>query len=134
SFEVGQGEVHCLAGENGCGKSTIIKVISGAYQPELGAEMELFGERYDRITPAIARAAGIAVIWQDLALFNEMSVAENIAFDAVLGNRPRLVSGRKMREDARRALDLLGVQLDLEARLGSLPIAARQLVAIARAL
>ncbi|MEZ5797996.1 MAG: sugar ABC transporter ATP-binding protein [Paracoccaceae bacterium] len=134
AFSVGEGEVHCLAGENGCGKSTIIKIITGVYQPEPGAEMELFGRRYDRITPTLARQAGIAVIWQDLALFNEMTVAENIAFETLLGNRPRAVSHARLQEVARAALARLEVSLDLEARLGSLPIAQRQVVAIARAL
>lgn len=133
-FTVGAGEVHCLAGENGCGKSTLIKIITGVYQPEPGAGMQVFGRDYDRITPTLARQAGIAVIWQDLALFNEMTVAENIAFETLLGNRPRAVSYARLRAVAQAALARLEVQIDLEARLGTLPIAQRQIVAIARAL
>lgn len=133
-FEVGQGEVHCLAGENGCGKSTLIKIITGVYQPEPGAEMELFGERLAAITPNLARQMGIAVIWQDLALFPEMTVAENIAFETLLGNRPRFVDYAALRARAEAALARLEVSLDLDARLGTLPIAQRQVVAIARAL
>ena len=133
-FTVGAGEVHCLAGENGCGKSTLIKIITGVYQPEPGAGMQVFGRDYDRITPTLARQAGIAVIWQDLALFNEMTVAENIAFETLLGNRPRTVSYARLRAVAQAALARLEVQIDLEARLGTLPIAQRQIVAIARAL
>ena len=76
AFTVGAGEVHCLAGENGCGKSTLIKIITGVYQPEPGAQMQLFGQDYAQITPTLARKAGIAVIWQDLALFAEMSESE----------------------------------------------------------
>lgn len=134
AFTVGAGEVHCLAGENGCGKSTLIKIITGVYQPEPGAQMQLFGQDYAQITPTLARKAGIAVIWQDLALFAEMTVAENIAFEQMLGNRPRPVSYTRLREQARAALALLDIDLDLDARLGSLPIAQRQIVAIARAL
>lgn len=134
AFEVGQGEVHCLAGENGCGKSTLIKIITGVYQPEPGAEMALFGEALGTITPNLARQKGIAVIWQDLALFPEMTVAENIAFETMLGNRPRLVDYRALRAKAEAALARLEVSLDLDARLGTLPIAQRQVVAIARAL
>lgn len=134
AFEVGQGEVHCLAGENGCGKSTLIKIITGVYQPEAGAEMELFGERLSAITPNVARQMGIAVIWQDLALFPEMTVAENIAFETMLGNRPRFVDYGALRARAEAALARLEVSLDLDARLGTLPIAQRQVVAIARAL
>lgn len=134
SFEVGCGEVHCLAGENGSGKSTLIKIIAGAYQPEVGAEMDYFGEPVAAVTPNTARNHGIAVIWQDLALFGEMTVAENIAFETLVGGRPRLVSYKTITSKAREALTKLGVELDLEARLNTLPIAQRQLVAIARAL
>ncbi len=134
SFTVGAGEVHCLAGENGCGKSTLIKIITGVYQPEPGAGMEIFGQAYAQISPTQARRAGIAVIWQDLALFAEMTVAENIAFETMLGNRPRAVSYARLHQVAAAALARLDVEIDLDARLGSLPIAQRQIVAIARAL
>lgn len=134
AFEVAPGEVHCLAGENGCGKSTLIKIITGVYQPESGAEIAWFGAPQARVTPEDARRAGIAVIWQDLALFPEMTVAENIAFETLLGAAPRLVRHGALRRTALAALDRLGVELPIEARLRELPIAARQLVAIARAL
>jgi simple sugar transport system ATP-binding protein len=134
SFEVGRGEVHCLAGENGCGKSTLIKIITGVYQPEPGAEMAYFGKPETSVTPSSARSHGIAVIWQDLALFGEMTVAENIAFETMLGGRPRLVNYRNLTDMAKIALAKLGVDLDLDARLNTLPIAQRQIVAIARAL
>lgn len=133
-FTVGPGEVHCLAGENGSGKSTLIKIITGVYQPEPGARMEIFGQDFAQITPTVARKAGIAVIWQDLALFAEMTVAENIAFETLLGNRPRAVSYARLHQVATAALHRLDVGLDLDARLGDLPIAQRQIVAIARAL
>jgi simple sugar transport system ATP-binding protein len=134
AFEVAAGEVHCLAGENGCGKSTLIKIITGVYVPEPGAEMALFGETLSTITPEAARRAGIAVIWQDLALFPEMSVAENIAIETLLGGRPRGVRHGALRRIAEAALARLGVTLDLDARLKTLPIAERQMVAVARAL
>ncbi len=133
SFSVGRGEVHCLAGENGCGKSTLIKVIAGVYQAAPGARTDYFGESVTAPTPQLARRKGVAVIWQDLALFPEMTVAENIAFDGLVG-APRLVNYGAIRQTARAALAKLGVQLDLSAPLKSLPISGRQLVAIARAL
>jgi simple sugar transport system ATP-binding protein len=133
SFSVGRGEVHCLAGENGCGKSTLIKVIAGVYKAAPGALTEYFGENVIAPTPQLARAKGVAVIWQDLALFPEMTVAENIAFDGLVG-APKLVNYGAIRQTARAALAKLGVELDLSARLKSLPISGRQLVAIARAL
>lgn len=134
SFEVEQGEVHCLAGENGCGKSTLIKIITGVYQPEKGVQMNFFGNSFDTISPNEARNLGIAVIWQDLALFPEMTVAENIAFDSLLGNKPRLISKKKIFDIAKETITQLNVDIDLGISLKKLPIAKRQIVAIARSL
>lgn len=133
-FELRAGEVHCLAGENGCGKSTLIKVVTGVHQPETAELIELFGQRLTDITPVLARQHGVSVIWQDLALFPHMSVAENIAFDSLVGLRPGLARKRRMTERAGEVLARLGVRLDLAAPLLDLPIAQRQVVAIARAL
>jgi simple sugar transport system ATP-binding protein len=133
-FDVMTGEVLCLAGENGCGKSTLIKIITGVYQPEPGAEMRFQDRPIEGLSPAIARDLGIQVIWQDLALFPEMSVSENIGFERNLGGPPRFVKYAAMRADSERILKRLGVTLDLDAPLRSLPIAQRQIVAVARAL
>ena len=133
-FDVLPGEVLCLAGENGCGKSTLIKVISGVYQPESDAVMLMNGQSIEGLDPAKARELGIQVIWQDLALFPEMTVAENIAFEQNLGPRPRLVNYRQMKVAARRILERLGVSIDLGRSVRSLSIAQRQIVAIGRAL
>ncbi len=134
SFEVAAGEVHCLAGENGCGKSTLIKIVTGVYTPDPGAEIEIFSRPMATITPTRAHAMGIAVIWQDLALFPHMSVAENIAFDQMVSNRPGPVTHGRFKKQAAGILARLGVTLDLEAPLNRLSIAQRQIVAIARAL
>ncbi len=134
TFDVRPGEVLCLAGENGCGKSTLIKIVSGVHQPERGAVMLFDGATIVGLDPAKARAIGIQVIWQDLALFPELSVAENIAFERNLGLRPKLVDHGAMRADARRILGRLGVDLDLDGPVRNLAIAQRQIVAIARAL
>jgi simple sugar transport system ATP-binding protein len=134
SFEVLPGEVHCLAGENGCGKSTLIKVITGVYRPGEGAIIEYDGQTYSHMSPVTAQAGGIQVIWQDLALFPEMTVAENIAFQTVVGRWPRLVNYAQMHRIATEALERLGVTLDLDMALHRYPIAQRQIVAIARAL
>lgn len=134
AFEVRPGEVHCLAGENGSGKSTLIKIITGVYRPAPGAVIEYDGETYTHMSPVTAQAKGIQVIWQDLALFSEMSVAENIAFQTVLGRWPRLVNYGEMRRLAVNALKRLGVELDVDLPLKEFAIAQRQIVAIARAL
>src|ERR1700730_12950287 len=124
-FDVMPGEVLCLAGENGCGKSTLIKVLSGVYQPEPDAVMLLDGQSIEGLDPAKARDLGIQVIWQDLALFPEMTVAENIAFEQNLGRRPRFVDYGQMNIAARRILERLGVAIDLGRSVRSLSIAQR---------
>lgn len=133
-FEVREGEVHCLAGENGCGKSTLIKIVTGVYTPDPGARLEVFGENSEQTNPTRSRAQGIAVIWQDLALFPHMSVAENIGFDEMVGGLPRFVNRKEIRRRAAVALERLGVSVGLDKPVGELPIARRQIVAIARAL
>ncbi len=134
SFDVLPGEVHCLAGENGCGKSTLIKVITGVYKPQDGAIIDYNGQTYSHMSPVTAQAGGIQVIWQDLALFPEMTVAENIAFQTVIGRWPRLVSYSEMRRIATESLTKLGITMDVDRALHHYPIAQRQIVAIARAL
>ena len=133
-FEVAPGEIHCLAGENGSGKSTLIKIVSGVYQPNPGGVIEFSGQPCEGITPGMARRLGVQVIWQDLALFPHLSVAENIAFERNLGLRPRVSSQRAMRRVAREMLDRLGFDLDLDRPVRTLSIASRQVVAICRAL
>ncbi len=134
SFEVNPGEVHCLAGENGCGKSTLIKVITGVYKPQDGAEFLFDGQPITAMTPTLAQSLGIQVIWQDLALFPEMTVAENIGFQYAVNGQYGLVDKRKIVDAAEKALARLGVSIDLHKPLKELPIAQRQIVAIARAL
>lgn len=134
SFDLKQGEVHCIAGENGCGKSTLIKIISGVYTAEKGAKIEIFGQKYNHITPMLARNLGIHVIWQDLAIFPHLSVAENIAFDENLGNIVSFSSKKRLDAKAQKILDELGFELPLDKEAGKLNIAGRQIIAICRAL
>ncbi|ENN88393.1 ABC transporter, nucleotide binding protein/ATPase protein [Rhizobium freirei PRF 81] len=134
SFEVNPGEVHCLAGENGCGKSTLIKVITGVYKPQEGAEFFFDGKAISAMTPTLAQSLGIQVIWQDLALFGEMTVAENIGFQYAVNGKYGLVDKRAIEDAAETALRRLGVSIDIHLPLKELPIAQRQIVAIARAL
>lgn len=135
SFELEKGEVHCLAGENGCGKSTLIKVINGVNVPEPGAEISFGGAPATAsVLPQEAKKHGLHVIWQDLALFPDLTVAENISFDAFV-SRP--FGARKVSDTRKTAEDVIsriGIELDPNVRLGDLSIAKRQIVAICRVL
>ncbi|WP_028924633.1 sugar ABC transporter ATP-binding protein [Pseudonocardia acaciae] len=131
-LEVRRGEVHCLVGENGSGKSTLIKIVSGVERADAGA-IEVDSTAADRLTPAAAVALGVQVIYQDLSLLANLTVAENIALATRLANRERFASRRAAHRIAREAVSRLGVELDLTARVEDLPVASRQLVAICRA-
>ena len=129
---VESGEVHCLAGENGSGKSTLIKIVSGVQQPEPGGRIAIDGEVVGRLTSAESIRRGVQVIYQDLSLFTNLTVAENIA--AGLHRGVHWVDRRAVRRTAAAAVERLGVALDLDAFVADLPIAQRQLVAICRAM
>jgi simple sugar transport system ATP-binding protein len=133
TFEARAGHVHCLAGENGCGKSTLIKIISGAERPDSGT-IVIDGHEYSHLTPAEAIRAGIQVIYQDFSLFPNLTVAENIVLTEQVARRKRLFSAPGTRPAAAAIVDELGLDIDLDARVESLSVANRQLTAICRAL
>lgn len=128
-----KGETHCLAGENGCGKSTIIKVISGFYKPDAGT-IEVNGIVHPHMTPSDAIKAGIQVIYQDFSLFPNLSVMENLAFNQVLANNEKFVNKKRFRTIAEEAIQKINFDVDLDARVEQLPVADKQLIAISRAL
>jgi simple sugar transport system ATP-binding protein len=130
---IAAGEVHCLVGENGSGKSTLIKIISGVQPPDPGGEIVVAGQAHSSLTPIQSTQLGIAVIYQDLALFPNVTVAENIAVTQHLG-RPHLVRRARLRATAADIMGRLGITLEPDALVGDLPIASRQLVAICRAM
>ncbi len=127
------GEVHCLVGENGSGKSTLIKIIAGVLHPEPGGRIDIEGREYPHLNPVQSTACGIQVIYQDLSLFPNLTVAENISIAGHLG-APRLVNWRTLRMTAEAAMARIGASLDPDARVEDLSIANRQLVAICRAM
>jgi simple sugar transport system ATP-binding protein len=127
------GQVHCLVGENGSGKSTLIKIIAGVLRPEPGGRIVIEGREYPHLDPVQSTACGIQVIYQDLSLFPNLSVAENIAVAGHLG-APRLVNWRALRATAEAAMARIGAALDPDTRVEDLSIANRQLVAICRAM
>ena len=132
-FSVQAGEVHCLAGENGCGKSTLIKILAGVLAPDTG-QIVLDGVAHGQLSPAISQRAGIQIIYQDLSLFPNLTVAENIAFHHHVTGTWRLTPGQTMRAEATAVMARLGVALPLDALVQDLPVASRQLVAICRTL
>ncbi|MBN9019861.1 MAG: sugar ABC transporter ATP-binding protein [Rhizobiales bacterium] len=134
-FDVRPGEVHALLGENGAGKSTLIKIISGFHRPDEGGTVSVRGRQVSFSAPRDARDAGIATVYQELLLFPDLTVAENI----FLGHAPRTRFGRidwgTLRRRARELLnDLDSHDLDIDSRVGSLSVANRQRVEIAKAL
>jgi simple sugar transport system ATP-binding protein len=133
SLEIRKGEIHCLAGENGCGKSTLIKIVSGVYEPDSGS-VELLGKRYAKLSPMEAIARGVQVIYQDFSVFPNLTVMENLALNMELMAERRLVSYKRIRSIASEALAKLGIELDLDERVENLSVADRQLIAICRAL
>ncbi|MBW9401926.1 sugar ABC transporter ATP-binding protein [Leclercia sp. EC_58] len=126
------GEVHCLAGQNGCGKSTLIKIISGVYKPDPGFQIVIDGKPRSHLSPIDSVKAGIQVIYQDLSLFPNLTVAENIAIHQHHHNL--LVNKGEIHRIAARTVKSIEAELDLNANVESLPIAQRQIVAICRAL
>jgi rhamnose transport system ATP-binding protein len=133
SLELRAGEVHALVGENGAGKSTLIKILTGAVQPD-GGEITLNGSRLERLTPSAAKALGIAAIYQQPALFAELTVAENIALGLERTGRWGRVDWRARRARAEALLARVGARIDPEADAGELSMPQQQLVEIARAL
>ncbi|HEX5705890.1 MAG TPA: sugar ABC transporter ATP-binding protein [Pyrinomonadaceae bacterium] len=129
-FRLERGEVHALVGENGAGKSTLIKIMTGAYRRD-GGRVLLEGREVNFASPEDAQEAGVVAVYQEVNLLMFRTVAENI----FLGREPRrfgLVDWKRMNAEAASILDRLGLNIDPRATLGSLNIALRQMVAIAR--
>jgi simple sugar transport system ATP-binding protein len=133
SLEIMPGEIHCLAGENGCGKSTLIKIISGVYTMDSGY-IEFNGKRLTKITPVEAINNGIQVIYQDFAVFPNLTVMENLALNSELASKRKFVNWKRMRQIAEEAVSRINFHVDLDALVGSLSVAEKQMVAISRAL
>lgn len=133
SFELRSGEVHALVGENGAGKSTLIKIITGAVLQDQG-EIVLKGETIKENSPALSKSLGIAAIYQQPALFPELTVAENIAIGQERHGTFGLVRWNERIRIARELLDRVGARIDPEKTAAELSMPQQQLVEIARAL
>lgn len=130
---INAGEIHCLAGENGCGKSTLVKCISGVYTPDEGT-IQIEGQTCGSMTPIEAMNHGIQVIYQDLSLFQHMTVAENIAISKLKFENTKIINWKTIKTIAKEQLDKIGVTMDLDETVGEISMANKQMVAICRAL
>jgi inositol transport system ATP-binding protein len=133
SLGLRRASVHALVGENGAGKSTLMKIIAGIHAPDAG-ELRLEGRPLALHSPRQALHSGIAMIHQELNLLPSMSVAENIWIGREPLNACRLIRHRELRRRTRTLLERLAIDIDPETQLGTLSIAGRQLVEIAKAI
>lgn len=133
SLSIHKGETCCLVGENGSGKSTMIKIISGVYTPDEG-DIHINGRHYKKLTPIESIHEGIQVIYQDFSLFPNLTVAENIAINEQLAGGKQLVNWKEINQIAKEGLAKINVSLPLDAIVDTLSTADRQLIAIIKAL
>lgn len=132
SLSVKGGEVHCIAGENGSGKSTLIKIMSGVHAPDSGV-IRLDKKTFSALSPREAVREGVQVIFQDFSLLPNLTVAENIALPTYISQGSWFLSKTQTKVIAAKALDLIGIDIDIDTPVAEISIASKQLIAIARA-
>ena len=130
---LGGGEVHMLLGENGAGKSTLMKILSGAYRKDSG-EIRIRDQAVEITSPRHALGLGIRVIYQELNLVPQLSVAENIFLGAAPTIVPGVIDRKRLSALTTALLADLGMNLDADTPLSRLSLAQRQMVEIAKAL
>jgi len=133
SISIDLGEIHCLVGENGSGKSTLIKIIGGVLKPDKG-EIRINGKFFSPGHAIDSIRKGIQIIYQDLSIFPNLSVAENISLNQLLEKGNKFVSKKTVLQTAEKALKEIEEELDLFAKVENLSMSKRQIVAISRAL
>ena len=133
SLSLAKGSIHALLGENGAGKSTLIKIVTGVYRPDAG-ELRLDGRRVSFASTRDAMAAGIGVVHQERNLIPRFSVGENIMLERLSGHLVKPLDFRAIHAEARRWLDVLGLDLDVTMPVWRLSVAKMQMVEIAKAL
>jgi len=132
-FALNAGQIHGLAGENGAGKSTMMKIIAGVHPADSGT-MRVDGKAVHFRSSRDALAAGIGMVHQELSVAPELSVAENVFLGTQPVNRAGVVAWRRMADSAAAQLKNLGLDIDPRARLGDFPIGVQQLVELSRVL
>jgi rhamnose transport system ATP-binding protein len=133
SFDLRPGEVHALVGENGAGKSTLIKIVTGAVAQDSGV-LRIQNRLIEHHNPVQAHALGIAVVYQQPALFPDLTVAENIALSLETGGLWRRIDWKARARSAREALARAGAKISPEARVSTLSMPEQQIVEIAKAI
>ena len=133
NLTIERGKIHCLVGENGCGKSTLIKIIAGVYPRDSGS-LQINGKEYAQLNPIASIREGIQVIYQDFSLFSNLTVAENIALNEEVASGQNFVNWRSVRNIAQDALTQIDVQLPLNTRVEEMSVANKQIIAISKAL
>ena len=133
SLSINRGEIRCLVGENGSGKSTLIKIISGVVKADEG-EIIINGKKFENLHAIDSISEGIQVIYQDLSLFPNLSIAENISLNQMIERKNRFISWKEIKDIAERELSNINKKLDLDEKVENISIANKQLVAICRAL
>jgi simple sugar transport system ATP-binding protein len=133
SMDIRKGEIHCLVGENGSGKSTLIKIIAGVVRQDQGV-IVINGNPHELLHAIDSIREGIQIIYQDLSLFPNLTVAENISLNQEIEQNSQIINWKAMKEIARNALNEIGEHLDLTERVENISVASKQLVAISRAL
>ncbi len=133
SFSINKGESLTLVGQNGSGKSTMIKIISGVYTPDEG-DIYIDGKHYGKMSPLQSIQAGIQVIYQDFSLFPNLTVAENIALNDLIISGAKTVNWQEVKDFAREGLRKINVDIPLDALVQDLSTADRQLIAISKAI
>ena len=136
SFDLNEGEVHVLVGENGAGKSTLMKILSGVYTPTSG-KIIIGGKTYTQLNPALSQELGISIIYQELSVINELSIAENL----FIGRLPTknvvgvpVVDWKYINDKASEMLQMVGLKQSPSTFVQELSISEKQLVEIAKAL
>ncbi|RLP25246.1 sugar ABC transporter ATP-binding protein [Mesorhizobium sp. YM1C-6-2] len=127
------GKVHALMGENGAGKSTLIKIMAGVYGKDAGI-IRIQGREVDIKSPRDSLKEGIKVVFQEIALISEFTVAENIFLEGYPTGKGGSIDWKKIRNDSAALFKRIGFNVDPAARTGSLPVSQQQMVEIARAL
>ena len=132
NFELFHGEVHALLGENGAGKSTMIKILTGAHSKTSG-KFIFEGKEIENISPDISQKIGINAIYQELTVFDELTVAQNIFMGKEINGKV-LTNDKKMNEEAKKIFDNMGIDINPNSLVKELSIAQKQMVEIARVL